>query len=221
MSALLQFMQKQVEVEISGGKYCRGKLIDLGLDLLVLHDEKQYYYIPMIHVQNVRAALKIVAEVETLAGEPPIDYQAESLSYRKILNNAKGRFVKIHVSGLTVHGYLTSIMSDYFVFHSPVYKTMFVSMHHLKWLIPYEDKHTLYTLSNQSLPVQPMNTSLSRTFEEQCKKLEGNIVVLDLGNHHQKTGLLQSVDNQIIELVNAEGETICWGLQHIKIVYVP
>lgn len=221
MSVLRQYVQQHVEVEISGGHYCRGKIVELGLDLIVLADEKQFYYIPLVHVQYVRQACPPVAEAELVAADPTIDYEEENLSYRKILNNAKGRFVKMYVSGITIHGYLTSIMNDYFVFYSPVHKAMFVSMNHLKWLIPYDAGHTPYTLDNQSLPVQPLTISLSRTFEEQCKKLAGQVVVLDLGDHPQKIGLLQKVDNQIVELVNAEGEKVCWGLQHIKTVCIP
>jgi hypothetical protein len=222
MSNLHQFIDKQVEVEISGSNICTGKLIDLGMDLIVLLDEQQFYYLPLVHVQNVKTISQTNADTGSLPKELPIDYQSDNLSFRKILTNAKGQFVKINVTGnKPIHGYLTSIMNDYFVFYSPVYKAMFVSMNHLKWLIPYQADLTPYTISNQLLPVNPVNIPLSRTFEEQCKKLEGKLVVFDLGENPNKIGLLQKVDNQIIELVNANGDKVCWNLHHIKTVYVP
>lgn len=223
MRVLHQFVGKQVIVEISGNNDCRGKLIDLGLDLMVLVNEQQfYYYIPLVHVQNVKLSPESNMETDNPTEETPIDYQPESLSFRKILNNAKGRFVEINVTGnKTIHGYLTSIMNDYFVFYSPVFKAMFVSMNHLKWLIPYRSNLTPYSLSNQSLPLSPINITLSRTFEDQCKKLEGKLVVFDLGDNTQKIGLLQKADHDFIELVNASGDTVCWNLQHLKTVYVP
>jgi hypothetical protein len=44
---LHQFIDKQVEVEISGNNLCKGKLIDLGLDVMVLLNEQRFYYIPL------------------------------------------------------------------------------------------------------------------------------------------------------------------------------
>jgi hypothetical protein len=221
MSVLRQFIDKEIEVEISGNHIIIGKLIDFGLDLMVLLHEQRFFYIPLVHVQNLKASSQFNEEVGNLP-ESPIDYQSEILSFRKILNHAKGRFVENYVTGdKTIPGYLTSIMNDYFVFYSPVYKAIFVSMNHLKWLIPYSPDLTPYSLSNQSLPVNPISISLSRTFEEQVKKLAGNLVVFDLGDNPDKVGLLQKADNQIIELVNANGEKVCWNTHHIKTVYIP
>jgi len=223
MSVLQPFMNKQVEVEVSGKNVIMGTLLDMGLDLIVLLNEQQYSYIPLVHVQNVKAITQPRVETtSTPPGEQPIDYQSGNLTYRKILTNAKGRFVEIYVTGnKTIHGYLTSIMNDYFVFYSPVYKAMFVSMNHLKWLIPYQSELTPYTLDNQSLPLKPVNIALSRSFEEQCKKLKGHLVVFDLGDNPDKIGLLQKVENQLIELVTASGKTVVWGIDHLKTVYLP
>jgi small nuclear ribonucleoprotein (snRNP)-like protein len=222
MRALQQFVDQQVIVEISGNNICTGKIIDLGLDIMVMLNKKQFYYIPLVNVQNVRLNSESNPEQEHLSEETPIDYQEDSLSFRKILNNAKGRFVEIYVTGnKTIHGYLTSIMNDYFVFYSPVYKAMFVSMNHLKWLIPYPAHLTPYSLNSQSLPLSPFNITLSRTFEGQCKKLEGNLVVFDLGDNTKKIGLLHKADNGSIELINANGDKAIWNLQHLKTVYTP
>ncbi|SFM40353.1 hypothetical protein SAMN03159341_13119 [Paenibacillus sp. 1_12] len=220
MRVLQQFVGQQVIVDISGNNICKGKLIDLGLDIMVVVNEQQFYYIPLVNVQNVKLNSESSTEPENRSDETPIDYQADSLSFRKILNAAKGQFVEIYVTGnKTIHGYLTSIMNDYFVFYSPVYKAMFVSMNHLKWLIPYRSNHTPYSLNNQSLPLSPINITLSRTFEEQCKKLEGKLVVFDLGDNTKKIGFLQKADSDFIELINANGDKVFWNLQHLKTVY--
>ncbi|MCU6797414.1 DUF2642 domain-containing protein [Paenibacillus sp. WQ 127069] len=220
MRVLQQFVGQQVIVDISGNNICKGKLVDLGLDIMVTVNEQQFYYIPLVNVQNVKLNSESSTEPENRSDETPIDYQADSLSFRKILNAAKGQFVEIYVTGnKTIHGYLTSIMNDYFVFYSPVYKAMFVSMNHLKWLIPYRSNHTPYSLNNQSLPLSPINITLSRTFEEQCKKLEGKLVVFDLGDNTKKIGFLQKADSDFIELINANGDKVFWNLQHLKTVY--
>ncbi|MFD0678624.1 MULTISPECIES: DUF2642 domain-containing protein [unclassified Paenibacillus] len=220
MRVIQQFVGQQVIVDISGNNICKGTLIDLGLDIMVIVHEQQFYYIPLVNVQNVKLNSESSTEPDNKSEDTPIDYQADSLSYRKILNAAKGHFLEIYVTGnKTIHGYLTSIMNDYFVFYSPVYKAMFISMNHLKWLIPYRSNHTPYSLDNQSLPLSPVNITLSRTFEEQCKKLEGKLVVFDLGDNTKKIGLLQKADSDFIELINANGDKIVWNLQHLKTVY--
>jgi hypothetical protein len=215
-----RFVGKQVELDISG-KVHIGRCIDLGSDLMVLFYDQRFYYIPLLHVQNIKISLQPDEDSGDVP-EEPIDYEKESLSFRKILQHAKGQFVEIYVSGpTTIHGYLTSIMNDYFVFYSPIHKSMFISMNHLKWLVPYHPNLTPYSLSNQSLLVHPVSIALSRTFEEQCKRLEGNLVVFDLGDDPNKIGFLQKMDNQVIELVNAGGERVCWNFQHLKNVYIP
>ena len=121
----------------------------------------------------------------------------------------------------TIHGYLTSIMNDYFVFYSPAHKVMYISMNHVKWLIPYIKNTTPYSLSNEKLPVKPTSLSLARTFTEQCKRLENNMVILDNGDHPEKIGLLQKVFDSKLALVNAEGEMVYWNCHHLKTLHLP
>ncbi|URN93693.1 MAG: DUF2642 domain-containing protein [Candidatus Pristimantibacillus lignocellulolyticus] len=216
MNDLYPFINKKVEIEISGNNIYIGTLIDVGTDLVVLFSENRFYYIPLVHVQNLKMALS--NNEEDNPPEVPIDYQTENLSFRKILQNAKGSFVEIYITGnKSIHGYLTSIMNDYFVFYSPVYKAMFVSMNHLKWLIPYSNDVTPYSLNNHTLPI--INLTLSRSFAEQCKKLEGSLVVFDLGDKPNKIGLLQKGSGQMIELILADGTKQCWNIHHLKTVY--
>lgn len=221
MSYFDQFLTQQVAVELSGRINLNGILVDYGLDIIVVYNGQEFLYIPLMQLQH----LKLNLQGDSIVKNPtkaPIDHESDKISFRKTLMNAKGMFVKIYVIGNhIIHGYLLSILNDYFVFYSPVYKTMFISFNHLKWLSPYTQNVTPYSLNNQHLPVSPTQLSLPRAFEEQLKKLEGNIVVFDIADHPGKTGLLKKVGNHIVQLITGDGNEICWNLQHLKTVHVP
>ena len=220
MDLLLSLVGKTIQIEISGKGYCEGVLVDAGLDILVVYQEPNFFYIPLVHVQHIQRSSVPSASLNTT--DIPIHEQIESISYRKILENAKGRFVEIYVTGnKTIHGYLTSIMNDYFVFYTPVYKTIFVSLEHVKWLIPYPTNQTPYSLDNHHFPVNPTTVTLARTFEQQCVRLEGRFIVFDLGDHPNKIGLLKKVVNNRIELITANGAGVLWTLRHLKTFHLP
>jgi hypothetical protein len=219
MDHLHQWMGNLIEIELTGKKQYQGVLIDTGLDVIVIYTGEKFIYIPINHIQHVK---QISAETDTLGNTPDIPIQSESISYRKLLDNAKGRFVEIYVTGnKSIHGYLTSIMNDYFVFYSPVYKSMFVALDHVKWIIPYSFNLTPYSLDHHHFPVHPTNVPLSRSFEQQCKRLEGQLVVFDLGDHEDKIGLLAKVDSNKLEIITANGETLLWNMRHLKTIHVP
>ncbi|MGA9174521.1 MAG: DUF2642 domain-containing protein [Thermoactinomyces sp.] len=154
--------------------------------------------------------------------ETPIDDKTDSISYRKILNNGKGLFIEMYVTGKQpIHGYLLNILGNYLVFYSHIFKTMFVSLHHIKWLIPYDRNFIPYSLDKELLPGIPSNITLADTFREQLQKHLGNIVIFDLGENPTKAGLLQKIEDNVVELVMADGEKICWNLQHLKTVHFP
>ena len=224
MIGIRSYLGKEVELEVSGKTFFSGILIDFGLDIIVLFNGLQYLYIPLMHLHNIKEReMKANEEViEKPADKMPFLNEQESISYRKILTNAKGQFLEIFVTGnRSIHGYITSVLNDYIVFYSPVYKTMFISMQHLKWLIPYSSKLTPYTLSNKELPVVPSNIPLSRSLEEQLKKYEGQLLVFDLGDNPSKIGLAKGISNNIVELVNAGGQTVFWKLMHLKTIHFP
>ncbi|GAJ41295.1 hypothetical protein [Saccharococcus caldoxylosilyticus] len=221
MNNLNSLIGKQVELEVSGKVLLTGILVDVGLDIIVIYNGKEYLYIPHLHIHNIRLSTNPQTELSDVIPESPFD-ENEMISYRKTLINAKGRFVEIYVTGnKSIHGYVTAILNDYFVFYSPVYKTMFISLNHLKWLTPYQTNITPYTLGNEVLPVKPTNMPLQRSLEEQLKKFEGQLVVFDLGDHPMKIGLLKQVQNNIIELVTASGKSVFWKLIHVKTIHLP
>ncbi|WP_028402983.1 hypothetical protein [Ectobacillus panaciterrae] len=212
---------KQVDVEISGKNLFQGILIESGKGIIVLFDGERFVYIPFVHVHRINLSPTINDDISN-PSEGSLAEDTESISYRTILNNAKGRFTEIYVTGdISLHGYITSVRSDYFAFYSPVYKTMLISLHHLKWLVPYNLKTIPYTLSNQKLPVIPSSIPLLRSLEEQLKKWEGELVVFDIGKMSTKIGLLKKISDGIIELAVASGESVYLKLSHIKCVHLP
>jgi hypothetical protein len=216
-------MGKNIEIEISGGNFYSGILVDSGLDILVLYvgRSNRFFYIPTVHIQRVKEAkVDQNSVVYEPPSEKPLEPESQTISFRGILTNAKGRFVEVYVTGnKSIHGYLTSIMNNHFVFYSPVYKTVFISMEHVKWLIPYPEHSTPYSINNQTLPAAPASIPLARSFEDQCKKLENQLVVIDGGDSSEKIGLLQKVWNNHLTLITAERDIVYRNLEHVKTIH--
>ena len=130
------FIGEIVQLEMTGKKLVEGTVIEIGSDLMVVSRGVDYLYIPLLHVKNIRVLSHDEVEfgfVEPV-GLPGIALE-ENLSLRKALNNAKGMFLELYVSGDEVlHGYVIGIMNNYFVFYSPVYKTMYITLNHLKFI---------------------------------------------------------------------------------------
>lgn len=225
MTCLEDFVGEYVTVELSGNKSINGYLIDNGLDILAINYENEVYYIPLRHVQNLAfGSPKEGGGAAPSDGDHPFRVEQETISFRKVLQQAKGHFVEIHIAGnIPIHGYLTSIMNDYFVFHSPVYKTIFVTLSHLKWLLPYPEDVTPYALSPEAIPHRTVPRSLPRTFKDQCQRLSGQLVVFDMGQHANKIGQLKSVDVQtnMVEIIEANGVKHLLNLEHLKAAYLP
>jgi hypothetical protein len=213
---------KCIKMEISGKKFLKGMLIDIGSDLWVLFNGIDYLYIPTIHIQNWQFLKKDEIDEITFNDEPtPIYNHNEEISLRKTLTSAKGIFTEIFVtSNQSLHGYIISIMNNYFVFYSPIYKTMFISLNHLKWLIPYTNNQRPYGLSNANLPVNPSNLTFARSFEVQLDKLTGELIVFNIGENENVIGKLQTIKNNFIELISAKEDLIYLHLQHIKTVHM-
>lgn len=221
MSGVDQLQNKQVMLELSGKIHFSGILVDNGLDVIVLYNGYDFLYIPILQLQNIKEHPHPDPNLYCPSAKP-FENRTERISLRKMITNAKGMFIKLYVAGnQTIHGYVSNVLNDYFVFYSPVYKNLCISIYHLKWLIPYTQNTTPYSLNNQQLSFTPANVSVPRTFEEQLKRLEGNIVVFDINDTPAKSGLLKRVSDNMLILVTGEGEEICWNVQHLKTVHTP
>lgn len=209
-----------IKLELTNKKQFYGTLIDIGSDIIVFHNNYDFIYIPMLHIKNVRLLTK--EEEESISKpESIVDMPfEEELSLRKILNSAKGLFTEIYVTGnQPIHGYITGVMNNYISFYSPVFKTILISLQHIKWLIPYSANERPYGLGNEDLPVHPSNVSLARTFEVQIEKMIGKLVVFNVGENESLIGKILNVDNKFIELMIARENKICLNHTHIKTIH--
>jgi hypothetical protein len=222
LSIFNHLIGKTVKLSISEKKTLTGRVIDFGSDILVIYDGENFIYLPKMHIHFINHNYDPYAEINKPDHVPTIT-EEETLSLRKVLSNAKGIFSEIFItSNVSIHGYITNVMNDYFVFYSPVYKTMLIPLHHLKWLIPYKDSERPYELSNEELPLSPHQQGpLARSFTEQCKKYEGKLVIFDLGKDSNKIGKLVKIENNQIQLTIKRNETVFINVQHIKTVHLP
>ncbi|CAN7169332.1 DUF2642 domain-containing protein [Rossellomorea sp. LjRoot5] len=216
------FTGEAVIIELTGKKTINGYLIEVGSEVLIVYNGVDYIYISTSHIKNMSVVSKDSIGIDEPSVSPQLE-QEDQLSLRKILTTAKGVFLEIYTTGnQPIHGYITGIMNNYFAFYSPVYKTMFISLQHLKWLIPYSTNLSPYRLSKENLPVNPSNSiTLARSFEVQLEKLSGHLVVLNLGVQEEMIGKIERVSDNIMELITAKGESTYLNMQHIQTVHLP
>ncbi|MFF2455186.1 DUF2642 domain-containing protein [Peribacillus simplex] len=222
MNKILQKIRGEtIKIEISGRKFFFGTLVDTGIDVVVIFNGQDFVYLPIIHIQNCKVNTTENEEISLPVDSPGIEAE-EELSLRKILLSAKGMFTEIYVTGnQPLHGYITRVMNNYFEFYSPVYKTMYIPLFHLKWIIPYTDNQTPYGLSNKDLPVHPSNISLARTFDVQVEKLIGSLIIFNIGENSNLIGQINKFEDNFVELITAREELVYLNLHHIKTVHLP
>ncbi|WP_172370789.1 DUF2642 domain-containing protein [Sporosarcina jiandibaonis] len=224
MNKIIQSLVKEVvQIEISGKKLINGTLIDLGSDVLVLFNGTDFLYIPTNHIQCLTTNLTDDFEIKVPTEFPSIlmeDDDQEDLSIIKVLTQAQDEFVVIYVTGSQpLHGIITSIKNNYFVFHSPVYKTMYIALNHLKWLIPYSENKKPYGLDGNNFLVQSNNELLASAFEAQVENLKNKLVVFNIGEKKKHIGKINNVEDQIVEIQTARTYPIYLNLSHIKTIH--
>ena len=224
MNKIIQSLVKEVvQIEISGKKLINGSLIDLGSDMLVLFNGTDFVYIPINHIQCLTTNLTDDFEIKVPTEFPSIimeDDDKEDLSIIKVLTQAQEEFVEIYVTGSQpLHGIITSIKDNYFVFHSPIYKTMYIALNHLKWLIPYSENKKPYGLDGHNFLVQSKNELLASTFEAQVENLINKLVVFNIGEKKKHIGKIINVEDQIVEIQSARTFPIYLNLSHIKTLH--
>ncbi|MEM5017850.1 DUF2642 domain-containing protein [Metabacillus indicus] len=213
-------LNEQIELKISGGIVQRGILIDYESDMFVIYDGSRFIYIPLYHIHSLNFE-KNSGESVSDPENTPISDEMDSISFRKMLTHAKGLFTEITVlKNKSVYGYITNVLTDYIVFYSPVYKSMYISIQHIKSLIPYNNNETPYALAGGDLPLQHSSLPLARTFEEQLKKLAGKVVIFDLGEDEKKVGQLKSISQNIVTVITARREEVYCNPRHIKTIHL-
>src|SRR4051812_35040925 len=107
---MTELLGKNVYIELSRKNYFKGILTDVGSDILVLYDGQKFFYIPLLHVHSLRLNSSTDEQVDNPT-ESSLAEETESISYRKVLTNAKGMFTEISVIGnLSFHGYIISVL---------------------------------------------------------------------------------------------------------------
>ena len=103
--------------------------------MIVLFNGTDFVYIPLNHIQSFKVDCDNENDIEDPTEFPSIitEENEENLSFGEVLTQAKGKYVEIYVTGSQpLHGCITSIMNNYFVFQSPIYKTMYIAIDHLE-----------------------------------------------------------------------------------------
>lgn len=207
---------KYINLELSGNIRVKGNLIEESADILVLYTGEVYRYIPQRHIKNYSFS---IADEDIEGGDDP---EISEVSFRKLLMNAKGLFVEILLTKMKpIYGYIVGIMNNYFIFYSPVYKTMFIPLEHVKWLTVCNEEEGPYGLSKSEQLLQVSSLSWARTLEEQLKKLTDKLLVLDLGERQMDIGRVIRLKDNVIHMMNALGEVFYVNMRHVKSFHFP
>ncbi|MEK4423779.1 DUF2642 domain-containing protein [Solibacillus sp. FSL K6-1523] len=226
MKNLLQDFDKEiVEMEITGKRVLKGKIIDNSSEMVVLFDGKEFLYIPVCHIHEIKTdysnedSLKIPA---SFAQDKIFNGTKEEMTLLKVLAKAVGIYLEIHVlNNQPLHGYISNILQDYIVFQSPIYKKMFIPIQHLKIIVPYNQNQKPYTLSNDDFAINACNETFLSTFEAQIGTLKNKLTVLNIGEKHNFTGLICEIKGTLIALQTARENIIHYNIQHIKTIHLP
>ena len=223
MKQIIQgLVQEIVRFEITGKKTVSGTLIDVGSDIIVIFNGMDFMYIPLDHIRNFEVDLDNEDNVQAPTVLPSIvavDNQDE-LSFEKVLEQAKGRLVEIFVSGnQSLHGTITAVMNNYFVFQSPIYKTMFIPTDHIKWLIPFDQGQKLFGSEYNFSSTQATSETFASSFDKQVEKYINKFVVLNINERESFIGKINNVEEQIVEFQTARTSPIYLNMRHIKTLH--
>ncbi|MFJ8066495.1 DUF2642 domain-containing protein [Psychrobacillus sp. NPDC096426] len=224
MNKTIQSLIKEiVKIEVSGKKLINGTVIDLGSDLLVLFNGTNFMYIPLEHIQNLKMDKNNEEDIQDPTEDPSIKAgeTQQELSFKETLVLAIGRYVELYVTdSQPLHGHITSVQDDYFVFYSPIYKLMYIPIAHLKWLIPYAQNESPYGLDEKHSILQSNSEVLATTFKKQIEKFTNKIVVLNIGGIKSYNGKINNIDDQLMEVQKARKNAIYLNIDHIKTLHL-
>ena len=214
MSILNNVAKDKVTVELSGNLLIKGLIVARSHEILVIFNGTDFMYLPLDHIKRIFASNDGEEDLNE-----PTDSSSKiegSLTFESILEQAKSFSVEIVVAGKeSLHGSIVNIMQDYFIFHSPIYKTMYIAKQHLKWLIPYPLNMLPYGREINSL--EP--TNLKPTFAAQLEAMKNKILVFNQGEKTYHIGKIHAMDGGMIELEEAKKQVSFINLAHVKTVW--
>ncbi|MCG7346014.1 DUF2642 domain-containing protein [Sporosarcina sp. ACRSL] len=223
MNKIIQsLVQEVVRIEITGKKMVNGTLIDVGSDMIVLFNGMDFVYIPLDHIRNFVRDIDNENNVQAPTELPSIvaEESQEDLSFEYVLTQAKGRLIEIFVSGnQSLHGTITAILKDYLVFQSPIYKTLYIPLAHIKWLIPLAQDHKLYGSEIDFSSTESPNETFASSFEKQVEKLVNKLVVMNISERESFIGKIINVEEHITEFQAARTSPFYLNLRHIKTLH--
>ncbi|WLV23713.1 DUF2642 domain-containing protein [Aciduricibacillus chroicocephali] len=222
-SKMQGLLNETVNLEVTGKMDLEGTIIDIGSDTLVVYDGNDYLYIPVTHIQNLTFNNDNDNEIGCPADSPCIDSENINgeFSLKRILMKAVNMFTEVAVIGeQSLYGYITNVKDDYLVFHSPVHKTIYILLDHLKWLIPHPDHGQLYGFANESFLNQSVDTQLASTFENLITEAKGEFVVVNMGESVNHIGKIKSIEGGFIEVQPARASSMYVNMHHIKTLQI-
>lgn len=214
-----KYIGEPVCVDLFGKKELIGILVDFGSDILVLFSQNDFYYIPLFHIRAIRSLSAEEAGSLSQSNSSITLSFDEQLSVKEILQAAaKGIFIKLNVTpSHSIHGYITHVLDNYLVLFSPVYRTIFIPIHHIKFLVPYPEGFLPYGIDFTKSAVSAIPTPLA-AFEDQLAKLKDSFVTVNVEEKDSINGLLLGKEAGFIELQTVNGRQVHLNIQHIKTV---
>lgn len=219
LKKLIQQSEKEfAKIEVSGGKFLRGSIIDFSTEIIVLFNGHDYLYIPVIHVKNLTFSNNDEDSVSKPTNPPGINSKStETLTLKTILSRAQGMYVELYVTGkVPLQGYISNIMNDYIIFESPIYKTMYISLNHIKWLIPYISDQKPYGLTKEDFPIDQYSVELPQNLDNLVKKIKDELVIINLGEKSYQIGKLVDFSGNFVEILTTRSVPYYINIQHIQ-----
>lgn len=217
-----QVKKEIVKVDLAGKSFVKGSIVESSSEIVVLYDGNDFLYISTEHIENV-SVMQNEDDIQQPSTFPSSIKKDETLDFTfvHVLTQAIGMYTELFVTNRQpLHGTITNVMQDYIVFYSPIYKTMYIPIKHLKWIIPYSEQQRPYQLSDEELQVKQIGESFVHRFDLQVEKMKNKLVVFNLGEKTHFIGKLINVHGKIIELHTARKNTAFINMQHIKTMHI-
>ncbi|QJC51360.1 hypothetical protein HGI30_07235 [Paenibacillus albicereus] len=206
-------------------------------DLLVADDplRSRRIYIPLHQVKGFKGSFAAEPDgaherdgesAERTIGSEPRDEAGIGATvlptgYRAMLLEAKGTFAELRLSARHVlHGYLAGVMNDFALFCTPLHGAVLLPLEHVQALSPYPAGLSPYRLKPEQFPIRPLSLGLSRHFEQQLERLEGEMTVLCRGGYPDVAGVLGPVKDGFVPITEADGGKLLLPVRALKAVFL-